>query len=116
VSLALYMDEQVPYAITESLRLRGIDVLTVQEDNRGHTDDDILIDRAAELGRLLFSADPDMLRHATRRQRSGLPFRGVIHADFMEVSIGQCVRDLELICGAGSDEDFAGRVCYLPLR
>lgn len=110
------MDEHVPYAITESLRLRGVDVLTVQEDNRRHTDDDILIDRATELGRLLFSADPDMLRHATRRQRSGIPFGGVIHADFSVVSIGQCVRDLELICGAGTVEEFSGRVHYLPLR
>lgn len=110
------MDEHVPYAITEELRLRGIDVLTVQEDNRRQTDDDILIDRATELGRLLFSADPDMLRHATRRQRTGSAFSGVIHADFSEVSIGQCVRDLELICGAGSEEEFAGRVYYLPLR
>jgi len=110
------MDEHVPYALTEALRLRGIDVLTVQEDNRRHTDDDILISRATELGRLLFSADPDMLRHATRRQRSGIPFSGVIHADLSDVSIGQCVRDLELICGAGTEEDFKHRVYYLPLR
>jgi predicted nuclease of predicted toxin-antitoxin system len=110
------MDEHVPNAITESLRLRGIDVLTVQEDNHRNTDDDILIDRATELGRLVFSADPDMLRHATRRQRSGIPFNGVIHADFSEVSIGQCVRDLDLICGIGSQEDFAARVFHLPLR
>jgi predicted nuclease of predicted toxin-antitoxin system len=67
------MDEHVPYAITESLRLRGLDVLTVQEDGRRHTDDDVLIDRATELGRLLFSADLDMLRHVARRQGSGLP-------------------------------------------
>ena len=112
----MYMDEHVPYAITESLRLRGINVLTVQEDHRQHTDDDILIDRATELGRLLFSADPDMLRHATRRQRSGIGFSGVICADFMEVSIGQCVRDLELICEIGSEEEFASRILYLPLR
>jgi len=110
------MDEHVPYAITESLRLRGIDVLTVQEDGRRHTDDDILIDRATELGRLLFSADPDMLRHATRRQRAGVQFGGIIHADFSEVSIGQCVKDLDLICSMGGEEDFASRVCYLPLR
>ncbi len=32
MSLALYMDEQVPRQITAGLRLRGIDVLTVQED------------------------------------------------------------------------------------
>jgi len=110
------MDEQVPYAITESLRMRGIDVLTAQEDQRRHTDDDILIDRASALGRLLFSADPDMLRHATWRQRLGSAFSGIIHASFAEVSIGQCVRDLELICAVGTAEEFSDRVTYLHLR
>lgn len=32
MTLAFYMDENVPKAITEGLRLLGIDVLTVQED------------------------------------------------------------------------------------
>ena len=106
----------MPYAIAEALRLRGIDVLTVQEDRRGHTEDDLLIDRATALGGSFSGADAAMLRHATLRQRSGIPFNGGIHADFLEVSIGQCVRDLALIWGAGREEEFAGRVYYLPLR
>jgi hypothetical protein len=32
VSLSIYMDVNVPYAITTGLRLRGMDVLTAQED------------------------------------------------------------------------------------
>jgi len=31
------------------------------------------------------------------------------------VSIGDCVRDLEIIAKVGSPEDFANRVQYLPL-
>lgn len=68
MSLGLYMDEHVPAAITEGLRLRGVDVLTVQEDGRRKTDDDRLISRAGEMGRLLFSRNQDMLRHAERRR------------------------------------------------
>ncbi len=34
MSLAFYMDEHVPRSITSGLRLRSIDVLTVQEDGR----------------------------------------------------------------------------------
>ncbi|GAA6623161.1 hypothetical protein [Scytonema sp. NUACC26] len=34
MTLAFYMDEQVPRQITDGLRLLGIDVLTVQEDGR----------------------------------------------------------------------------------
>ena len=32
MTLALYMDEHVPRSITTALRLRQIDVITVQED------------------------------------------------------------------------------------
>ena len=31
--LKLYMDHHVPRAITNGLRLRGVDVITVREDN-----------------------------------------------------------------------------------
>ncbi len=116
MSLGLYMDEHVPAAITEGLRLRGVDVLTVQEDGRRKTDDDRLISRAGEMGRLLFSRNQDMLRHAERRQRLGIGFGGVVYAHQRNVSIGRCISDLEFICMAGNPEDFANRVEYLPLR
>jgi predicted nuclease of predicted toxin-antitoxin system len=69
MSVGLYMDEHVPRAITEGLRLRGVDVLTAQEDNRRCASDSELLDRATELGRIL--QDSDLLREATRRQRTG---------------------------------------------
>lgn len=41
--IPLYMDEHVPKAITIGLRLGGIDVLTVQEDNfSGKSDSELL--------------------------------------------------------------------------
>lgn len=33
MAIKLYMDAHIPKAITNGLRLRGIDVLTAQEDN-----------------------------------------------------------------------------------
>ena len=110
------MDEHVPGAITDSLRLSGIDVLTVQEDGRRHTPDDQLIDRATALGRLIFSRDQDMLRHAGEFQSRSHHFSGVIFASQRDVSIGQCVKDLSLICLAGKAEEFADRVTFLPFR
>jgi hypothetical protein len=47
VSMLLYMDVHVPFAITAGLRLRGVDVLTAQEDGAAELDDDLLLDRAA---------------------------------------------------------------------
>jgi hypothetical protein len=115
VSLSLYMDEHVPAAITEGLRLRGVDVLTVQEDGRGGMDDGSVIDRATELGRLVFSRDRDMLQLAQDRQRRAVGFSGIIFAHQQRASIGRCVSDLELICMAGNAGEFASRVEFIPL-
>jgi Domain of unknown function (DUF5615) len=51
------MDENVPLPVTEGLRRRDVDVLTAQEDNRGGTPDPILLDRATELQRVMFTQD-----------------------------------------------------------
>jgi predicted nuclease of predicted toxin-antitoxin system len=115
MSVALYMDEHVHRAITVGLRLRGVDVLTAQDDGRRNTPDDVLLDRATELGRVMFSQDEDLLAEAKRRQVEGHLFSGVIYAHQLRVTIGACVRDLELIAKATEPRDLANRVEFLPL-
>ena len=63
------MDVHVSAAIPEGLRLRGVDVLTAQEDGRRRLPDPELLDRATALGRVLFTQDDDLLREAAERQR-----------------------------------------------
>ncbi|MCC6392358.1 MAG: DUF5615 family PIN-like protein [Bryobacterales bacterium] len=58
------MDVHVPGAVTMSLRMRGIDVLTAQEDGSATLDDSTLLKRATELGRILVTQD-DLLRERT---------------------------------------------------
>ncbi|MBE9130138.1 MULTISPECIES: DUF5615 family PIN-like protein [unclassified Coleofasciculus] len=115
MSLAFYMDEHIHRAITTGLRLRGIDVLTVQEDGYTSFPDPTILDRATELQRLLFSQDEDFLAEASRRQEQGVNFTGIIYASQLFVSIGDCIRDLEIIAKAGELEEFVNRVQYLPL-
>lgn len=115
MTVALYMDEHVHRAITTNLRLRGVDVLTAQEDGHRQASDDLLLDRATELRRVLFSQDEDLLAEANRRQRYAIPFAGVVYAHQLQVSIGACVHELELIARAADPEDLANRVEYLPL-
>jgi hypothetical protein len=110
------MDVHVPRAITEGLRLRGVDVLTAQEDGRGTLDDSALLDRVTTLGWVLFSHDRDMLAEAAGRHRERVAFSGLIYAHPTRVSTGGCVRDLELLAKACTQKDFEGRVEYLPLR
>ena len=115
MSLAIYMDEHVHIAITIGLRSRDVDVLTVQQDDRVGMADTILLDRALELGRVMFSQDRDFLIEAQRRQAEGINFAGVIFARQSRISIGDCIRDLEIIAKAGNPEDLANQVQYLPL-
>jgi Domain of unknown function (DUF5615) len=109
------MDEHVHRAITVGLRLRGVDILTVQEDERTGFADPLILDRASELQRVIFSQDADFLTEAARRQSEALNFSGVIYSHQLLVSIGDCVRDLELIAKAANLQDFANCVYYLPL-
>lgn len=115
MTVAFYMDEQVPLPITIGLRLRDVDVLTVQEDGRSGVLYPILLDRATELQRVMFSQDEDFLIEARHRQAEGSNFSGVIYARQLAVPIGVCVRELELIAKVSNSEDCANCVQYLPL-
>ena len=110
------MDVHAPLAITEALRRHGVDTLTSQEDETELLDDPPLLNRATELGRVLFTQDEDFLREGSRRQRTGKQFAGIIYAHQMRVTIGQCVHDLEMMAKVYEPADLANRIEYLPLK
>lgn len=116
MSVEYYFDENVPRAIAEGLRLKGIDVLTVQEDGFDQRDDPVVLDRATELGRVVFTFDDDFLREATARSTAGSPFATVIYAPQLRMSIGRCIDDLELFAGAVQEDEIRSRVYHLPLH
>lgn len=115
MTIALYMDEHIHKSITTGLRQRGVDVLTVQEDNHTGTPDRIILDRATKLGRVIFTQDDDFPVIAHHRQTEGIYFSGVIYAHQQNVTVGDCIRDLEMITQVCELEDFCNYVQYLPL-
>lgn len=115
MAVALLMDHNVPRAITIGLRLRAIDVLTAYEDKSSELEDPPLLERASALARVLFTQDDDLLVEATRRQRTGIIFHGVIYAHQLRVPISRCVDDLELIAKAAEPEDLINQIIFLPL-
>lgn len=115
MSIPLYMDHNVPRSITDGLRVREVDIITAFEDGTTEVGDSELLDRASELGCVLFTRDYNLLQEATKRQRTGSSFSGVIYAHQLRVSIGDCIRELELIAKAGGIEDLLNRVVYLPI-
>ena len=115
MSLLLYMDVHVRWAITAELRRRGVDVLTAQEDGAARFEDPALLDRATELGRVFVSQDDDLLREAARRQATGERFSGVVYSHQLRITVGQAIRDLELLATIYEPADMESRVEYLPL-
>jgi predicted nuclease of predicted toxin-antitoxin system len=115
MAVHFYMDVHIPQPITDGLRMRGVNVLTAQENGGGELDDSDLLDRATQLNRILVSFDKDLLRIAASYQRNEKIFAGVIHSRSLKVSISACVRDLELIAKATNPSDWINKVEYLPL-
>jgi predicted nuclease of predicted toxin-antitoxin system len=109
------MDVHIRRAVTSTLRLRSIDVLTAQEDGAAELDDEALLRRATEFGRVLVSQDGDLLREGALRLREGKDFSGIIYAHQLRITVGQMVEDLELIARTTSPDEWRGRIEYLPL-
>jgi hypothetical protein len=63
----------------------------------------------------LCSQDSDFLAEANYRQTNGIPFAGVVYTYQLGPSVGQCVRDLELLAVFYEPSEMMNRVEYLPL-
>ena len=114
MSVRLYMDVHVPQAITDQLRARGVDVLTAIEDGCALLPDDQLLEHARSLDRVLFTQDIRFKALAEDWQRLRLPFSGLLFGHQQAGTIGQYVRDLELIALASEPQDWVNGVEHLP--
>lgn len=112
--VSLYMDVHVPQAITDQLRRRGVDVRTASEDDATQLPDDQLLERARALGRVLFTQDIRFKALAENWQRQGRPFAGLIFGHQLAGTIGQFVKDLELIAQASEPDEWSNTVEHLP--
>ena len=116
MSLAYYFDHHVPSAIAEGLVKRGIGVVTTNEDNTTEWEDEAILQRATDLGRLVFTQDIDFLAIAHRWAAEGREFAGVVYAHQLGITVGQAVNELQLIAHCVAPEEMRNRVEYLPLR
>jgi hypothetical protein len=108
------MDHHVPAAITAGLRQRGVDVLTCHEDGKAREKDDRLLERATELGRTLFTLDDVFLAIAHQWLQDGREFASLVYAHQLGITLGQAVRDLELISRALEPADMRNRLEFIP--
>jgi hypothetical protein len=115
MAVALLFDVHVDAAICGQLRLRQVDVLASQEIDADQLSDEMLLERASQLARPLVTHDIRFHAMAENWQALGRPFCGVIFGHLLQVSIGQCVRDLEIIAKGTDLEDWQSTILRLPL-
>ena len=114
--VSFYMDVHVPTAISEQLRRRGVDILTAIEDETAQRLDEELLEHARSLDRVMFTQDIRFRALAETWQSAGRPFAGLIFGHQLQGTIGQYVRDLELIAKASEPSEWENAVEYLPFK
>lgn len=114
MAIGLYMDVHIPRAITNGLRLRDVDVLTAQDDGTTTLEDSKLLDRATELGRILYTQDDDLLAEADYRLSENILFSGVIYSHQLKSPIGLCIEDLEMIARSFEQYEVKNIIEYIP--
>lgn len=110
------MDHNVHGGIVQGVRGRGVDCLTAGEDGMAVADDESILRRAGELGRVVFTQDVDFFEIAHRWLNEGREFGGVIFARQMGITVGDAVRDLELIAKVMEPGEMRNWIEYIPLR
>ena len=112
MTISLYFDECVNQTVCPGLRLRGVTILTAQEDGREATDDNQILNRATELNHLLVTSDEDFFAIVSNRLKQSIPFTGVIFLR-AQLSVGYAVENLEIYAKAGNLEDFVNKITFL---
>lgn len=112
----LYFDVHIPRAIRDQLLRKGVDVLTAQEDHAETLSDDELLERATQLGRVLFTQDIRFKALAQDWQRQGKPHAGLLYGHQSTTLVGKYVQDLELIAKASDSADWNNVVEHLPMK
>jgi predicted nuclease of predicted toxin-antitoxin system len=114
--VAFYMDVHIPEAISKGLRARGIKVVTTQEDQNHEMPDSDLLDRAFELGCILYTQDQDFFVIASERLRNQQTFTGIVYSKQQTLAYGQIIEELELIAQCCTFEELQNRLEYLPFK
>ena len=114
MSIHFLMDVHIPAALTSTLRLRGVDVLTAQMDGSRELSDEELLSRALDLGRVLVTQDRDFLRIAADCQESGGLFAGVVFIHPMRATFSQTADDLEILATCFDLVEMKNRLEFVP--
>jgi hypothetical protein len=115
--MRLAADENFQFQIVRGLRRRSpwLDIVRVQDAGLSGADDPAVLDWAAREGRILLTHDIATISPpAYDRVLAGLPMPGVfkIHPS---LPIAQVIEDLLLLIEVSEEDEWEGKILYLPL-
>jgi hypothetical protein len=114
MSWPLYMDHHVPWAVTSALRQRGHDVLTADEDHAAEQEDEALLERATNSGRMIVTQDAGFHRLASEWRKQGRTFFNIIYSPQERLTIGEFIEWLELVATTLGEDEIRNQVIFLP--
>ena len=116
--LALLTDENFNADILNAMRRRlpTRDAIRVEDVGLRQTDDRVILDRAAVLGRVVVTSDVrTMVGYAYQRISLGLPTPGLIVVP-MFIRVQLATEDLLTYAYCCEPEELAGQVRWVPIR
>jgi hypothetical protein len=108
-ALRFYLDENLPVAIAAQLKRRGIEAITVRDLGKLGDTDKAHLQRAAEMGFVLCTYDPDYAAIA----QSGVAHAGIIIGQGDKHWIGEWVKGLTLYHMIYDSDEMHNRLEYL---
>jgi hypothetical protein len=112
----LLTDENFNGAILRGLvrRLPELDIVRAQDVGLMNTDDSVILEWAANEGRILLTHDvATIAMYAYKRVNQGLPMPGVVEV-IATASIGKIIEDLELLISCSQLGEYEGQVIFIP--
>jgi len=108
----LYLDENVPVAVSTALRLRGYDVLTVRDVGRKGLSDFEQLKYASSQNRVIFTFNvADFYRLHSEFMRKGLHHAGIILS--RQLPIGTNVKGLLKLLSEVRQEKLSDNIIWL---
>jgi predicted nuclease of predicted toxin-antitoxin system len=108
--MKIYADENIERSIIEGLRRRGIEVVSVSELGYYGKPDEFHLEKALELKAVILTHDIDFLLIASA---PGVIHQGIIYSHSKNVSVGECIRGIELIVTVLSAKDMENHIEFI---
>lgn len=102
-------DEHIPYAVVRGLKAKGIEAVSIHEENISSISDAHLLDYCTQKGRIILTNDSDFLKLAKTKSHSG-----IVYLLSQYTTVGDIIRAIVRLIDTYSTEDFSDAIFYIP--